>query len=298
MFLLAPLVAATMLAPYADQPAEPAGKRKELVAVSLLPHDTAVKPGDTVQLAVVFDVAKDWHIYWPGQNDSGMATTVELSFPPGSGLTAGPVSFPIPKRYVEEGDILNYIHEGRVVVTVPVTVPATAPVGRAFKVTASVNYLVCKESCIPGEAVVSATFTTADKTAGNAADAKAIDDARAAQPKPQADGFDAAATAHWEGQTLVLTAKDAAVTQVTFFPSEGGAKLRNPLASGQSKGGTLKLAFDPGLKPVEGVVEFTSGNSRRAWAFHSARPQETNGEPAPASPKPAPLAPPAEPSSR
>lgn len=284
------------------QPADPIGKRKELVKVSLFTHDTAVKPGDTVQVGIVFDVAKDWHIYWPGQNDSGMPTTVELTFPAGSGLTAGPVSFPVPKRHVEEGDILNYIHEGKVIVTVPVTVPATAPVGRAFKVTASVNYLVCKESCIPGDAVVSATITTADKTTGNAADAKAIDDARAAQPKPQADGFDAAATAKWEGQTLVLTAKDPAVTQVTFFPSEGGAKLFTPLASGHSKGRTLKLTFEPGLKPVEGVVEFNSGNGRRAWTFHSARPQENKGQGAPApvqphAPAPSP-APTAEPTSR
>jgi len=284
-----------MLASFADQPADPAGKRKELVKVSLLTHDTAVKPGDTVQFAVVFDVAKDWHIYWPGQNDSGMPTSVELTFPPGSGLTAGAASFPVPKRNVEEGDILNYIHEGRVMVTVPVTVPATAPVGRTFKVTASVNYLVCKESCIPGDAVVNATLTTAEKTASSTANAKAIDDARAAQPKPQADGFDAAATAQWQGQTLVLSAKDPTVTQAAFYPSEGGAKLRDPIATGQAKGGTLKLTFDPGLKPVEGVVEFTSGNGRRVWAFRSARPQDAKADPAPAPSTPTP---PAEPTSR
>ncbi|HYD01061.1 MAG TPA: protein-disulfide reductase DsbD domain-containing protein [Phycisphaerales bacterium] len=289
MMLIAAFAASTL--GLAVQPAAPGNKRKEIVQVSLVARDTAVKPGDTTHVAVVFDIAKDWHIYWPGQNDSGMPTSIELSFPEASGFTAGSPAFPLPHRHTEEGDILNYIHEGKVVVTLPLKVPATAKVGQKVPITAKVEYLVCKTQCQPGDAAVTTSITVAEKPAGNAADAKLVDDARAAQPKAQSDGFDAAATAKWEGdggtpaapRTLVIAAKDTAVTQMAFFPAEGGAKLIDPIKTGQVKGNTLKLAFEPGSKPVEGVVAIGTGKNTRSWSFSMSRPQAA----APVTPAPA-----------
>lgn len=296
MFWLLPIVAASaLLAPLAEQPADPFGKRKELVKVTVVPRDTMVKPGETVQVGVVLDVAKDWHVYWPGQSDTGTPTTVELTFPSDSGFTAGAVTFPVPKRHALPGDILDYILEGKVIVTVPVKVPTSATIGRKVHITAKVNYLVCNESCQPGDATVDAAVVIADKTDGKESSAKLIDDARAAQPKPQAEGFDAAASAKWDGQTLVLVAKEAAVTQFTFYPSDGAAKLLTPIKSGQAKGKSLRLEFEPGLKPVDGVVELTSGNTAKAWTFHMARPQPPAVTPAPPAAPPAPATPAASP---
>lgn len=275
MLWLLPIVAATAL----HAPAQPLDGSK-LVKASLLVHDAKVKPGETVQLAVVLDVAKGWHIYWPGQNESGMATTVEFTFPKDSGLTAGPVSFPAPHRHVEAGDIINYTHEGKVILTVPVKVPSTVAAGTSFKVTANVSYLVCKDSCLPGEATLTTTLATAEQSVPGP-DAKSIDDARSAQPRAQADGFDSAILSKWDGDTLTLTAKDASVTGAIFCPAEGGAKLLEPIKTGQAKGGTLRLAFEPGPKPAQGVVELTSGNGKKAWSLHIARtvPAVTPKEP-------------------
>ena len=274
MLWLLPIVAATAL----HAPAQPPDGSK-LVKASLLVHDAKVKPGDTVQIAVVLDVAKGWHIYWPGQNDSGTPTLVTLTFPKDSGLTAGPVSFPVPKRHALPGDILDYVHEGKVILTIPVKVPATAKVGKDVAITAHVEYLVCHESCMPGEANETTHITIAEKTEPLPLSAKVIDDALAAQPKPQTDGFDAAATAKWEGdgatQALVITAKDAKATRITFYPAHGAAKLTDPIKSGETKGAgkPLRLTFEPDQKPVEGVVEVVSGNTTKSWSFRMARPQ-------------------------
>lgn len=276
---LLPLVAVAAIAPAPAQP--PTDKAKSLVKLSLLPHDSMVKPGDTVQVGVVLDVAKDWHLYWPGQNDSGTPVIVKLSFPPDSGLTVGAVSFPRPKRLVLPGDILDYVLDDKVVITVPVKVPVSAVVGRKIRISAAVEYLVCHDSCIPGEDNASANLVIADKTDGKESNAKTVDEARAAQPRPQAEGFAAAATAAWEGQTLVIAAKEATVTQSTFYPSADGAKLLDPIKSGQVKGKTLRLTFEPGLKPVDGVVEFTTGNAPKAWSFHLSRPAAEGGAAAP-----------------
>lgn len=273
---LIPLVAAAAIQSHIQPPAE---KAKQLVKVSLLPRDTKVKPGDTLQVGVVFDVAKDWHIYWPGQSDSGTPTAVTLKFPDDSGFTAGAVCFPVPKRHLLPGDILDYVLDGRVVLTVPVKVPETAVIGRKVAISAHVDYLVCNESCLPGDADATVNVLIAEKTEGRESSAKTIDQARAAQPKAQADGFDAAAGAAWEADpkpdqpaTVVITAKDPSVTRMAFYPAEGAAKLLDPIKTGESKGKTLRLSFEPGLKPVDGVIELTTGNTSRAWTFHLARP--------------------------
>lgn len=277
-----PLITAAALhapaAPHTSQPPD----TKSLVKVSLLARESQVKPGDTVHLAVVFDIASKWHIYWPGQNESGSPTNVTLTFPEGSGLTAGDITFPVPKRLLLSGDIIDYVHEDKAVLTIPVKVAADAKVGATFTVTANVEYLVCHESCIPGEATQKTTITIAEKTVRNDQHAKTFDKARDAQPKPQKDGFDAAATAKWEGEggdTLVITAADAAVKQMTFYPSVGSAKLLDPIKSGQAKGNTLRLKFATGIQPVDGVVEIGSGNTAKAWSFRIKRPQAPGDTP-------------------
>jgi thiol:disulfide interchange protein DsbD len=295
------LAASVFTAPLALQPPETGGKRKELVKVTLAPRDSYVKPGDTVQIGVVLDVAKHWHVYWPGQNDSGgIITNVELSFPADGGFTVGAPSFPLPKRQVLPGDIVDYVLEGEVVITIPVKVPATAALGRRVRIAAKVNYLVCNEACIPGDADVNTVIVIADKTEGKESNAKTVDDARAAQPKPQAEGFDAAATAKWEvglasdaekpgqARTLIITAKDPAVTKMTFYPADGAAKLLEPVKNGQAKGNTLRLPFEAGAKPVEGVVEITTGNTGKSWTFRMAAPSTPAGAtPAPVATPPA-----------
>ncbi|MFT3683560.1 MAG: protein-disulfide reductase DsbD family protein [Phycisphaerales bacterium] len=280
---LLPLLAVSALSSPAQPPMD---RTKTLVKLSIVPHDTLVKPGDTIQVGVVFDVSKDWHIYWPGQNDSGLAATVKLSFPPDSGLTAGAVSYPTPHRSVEPGDILNYVLDGKVILTVPVKVPATATVGRKIKIVAATEYLVCKDQCLPGEDEASTTIQIADKTDGKESSAKLIDEARAAQPKVQTDGLEKAASISWEGEgkTLVIDAKDVGVTKATFYPAAGSAKLLDAIKTGEAKGHTLRLAFEPGVKPVEGVIEFTSGNTAKAWSFRLQRPAAGAAAPAPASP--------------
>ena len=284
---------------------QPPDKTKQLVKVSAVVHDSTVKPGDTVQVGVVLDIAKDWHVYWPGQNDGGMPTDIKVLFTKADGgFRAGPVSFPVPKRYVLPGDILDYVFEGKLVVTAPVKVPETAKVGDKVLVGTRVSYLVCKEACLPGDAEVTTTFTIGEKTQPGP-DAKVIDDARAAQPKPESEGFDAAATAKWEVThasdsaspdrpwTLVITAKEKSVTRVTFFPAEGSAKLRDPIKSGEVKGdeakkGELRLTFEPGGKPVEGIVEIVSGNTSKAWSFRREWPKPPSGGGVPGSTPPAP----------
>ena len=97
---------------------------------------------------------KGWHTYWRNPGDAGEPTTIHWRLPPG--WRAGEIVWPTPRR-LPVGPIMNYGYEHEVVLPVPVEVPASAKVGDQAKITASVDYLVCAEVCVPGSATVDLT---------------------------------------------------------------------------------------------------------------------------------------------
>jgi DsbC/DsbD-like thiol-disulfide interchange protein len=67
------------------------------------------------------------------------------------GAQAGDIQWPVPSRF-QSGPIVNFAYENEVTLLVPVRVPSTATVGSLFPVVASVDWLVCREDCIPQQA--------------------------------------------------------------------------------------------------------------------------------------------------
>jgi hypothetical protein len=226
------------------------------VQVRLVSSVAAVAPGQGATVAVVLDIEPGWHTYWHGQNDSGLPTSIEWVVPEGVKVTG--VTAPVPKRYVSEGDILDYVHEGRAVFTAEMQVPADAKPGTSIALVARVKYLVCKDGCLPGAAEVSMSFDVVDAAtlAGPAAprareaDVRLITQARAAQARR--DGWGKVLSPSWafmrgradEGLTLTLRSTQEGTLAIAFAPDERGLTLRNGLSGGQASGGELKLVFD------------------------------------------------------
>ena len=48
---------------------------------------------------------------------------------------------------------MNYGYEGRAVLPVPISIPAGAKPGAPAHLSAKVDYLICAEVCVPGEAI-------------------------------------------------------------------------------------------------------------------------------------------------
>lgn len=114
--------------------------------VSLLADRTGLVPGRTAHLAIVFDVADEWHTYWRhhGQG-AGMPPTFTWQLP--EGITAGPVQFPPPKRYVDATGDASFILEGRAVLLVPLAVAETVAPGQEAELRLKARWLVCKDMC-------------------------------------------------------------------------------------------------------------------------------------------------------
>jgi thiol:disulfide interchange protein DsbD len=97
-------------------------------------------PDGRVQLALEFNLKPGWHIYWSNAGDAGFPPEVTLA-PPAS---AGPLSFP-PPEFLLQDQVAAYVLSGHVVL------PFTAT-GVAGAVSASANWLVCSNICIPEHA--------------------------------------------------------------------------------------------------------------------------------------------------
>jgi len=160
---LAAAIVATALTATARAAPDP----DDLVKAELLSDSSAVKPGQPFTVGVALKLAPKWHVYWINPGETGLPTKVEFKLP--AGWTAGPVRYPVPKEFVQPGDIAGYGYEDEVVLLATITPATDTNVGGATeKIAARVSWLVCDpKQCIPGRANVQTTVTVADATIAN-----------------------------------------------------------------------------------------------------------------------------------
>jgi len=144
---LAVALVATLLVPAIGR-AQPGS---DLVDASLLADADRVLPGATITLGVRLDIEEDWHVYWLNPGDSGMPPVAEFDLPSGFEMT-GSVRFPGPRRFDLEGGLVNYGYEDELVMLYEVTAPDPLPELPSFRFAADVEWLVCRDVCLPGGA--------------------------------------------------------------------------------------------------------------------------------------------------
>ena len=190
------------------------------VQVQLVADEAAVAPGGVVHLALRQQIAPGWHTYWRNPGDSGQATTLAWTLPPG--WTAGDIVWAPPKK-LPLPPLMDYGYEGQVLLPVAVTVPKNAAPGQSVTLKARADYLVCQQVCVPEGADLSFSLPVAATATSDPVWAAAIGAALGASPKPA--GLAASVT---PGTPLKLSITGPAVTgaNVTdayFFPYDSSA---------------------------------------------------------------------------
>jgi len=130
-----------------------------LVHAELKADESEIAAGQVFHVGVFLKIEPGWHIYWKNPGDSGLATKVTLQLP--AGFTSAPVEYPYPTRMVLPGDIANYAYENETMLIIPVTAPKDLVAGSSVSISAKVNWLVCKETCLLGGATVNLTLPIA-----------------------------------------------------------------------------------------------------------------------------------------
>lgn len=244
--------------------------------VSLISEATRVSPGQTVLLGLHFDLEHQWHIYWDGQNDTGFAPTVEWTLP--DGLEAGPLLWPAPHRYESPGDILDHVYEGQPTILVPVTIDAGVEPGTTLKLTGQVEWLVCKDFCLPGFGAVSIDLVVGNTGNSSASEpvklfqSEPIGMAAAKLPKPvlpaePVDGLELG----WTDEAVSVRFEGA--SELAFYPSAASSSLVSALADGKAKGDRLALRLEPEGRDLSknterrlvGVLKVSTEGGQTRW---------------------------------
>jgi len=138
--------------------------KDQYVRATLVSELDGLVPGERQYLGVLLDMDPHWHTYWEFPGDSGLETTIDWDLP--AGFEAGAIEWPAP-QWIEYGGLVSYAYEDEVLLMVPVDVPEGLQEGTTVSLGARVDWLMCKESCIPGSAALSIDLeVSADAKAG------------------------------------------------------------------------------------------------------------------------------------
>lgn len=248
------------------------------VSLTATVEPAAVAPGGVVTVAWRLAATPGWHFYWDGRNDSGFAPRQKLFLP--EGWTAGPLLWPAPERLVSPGDILDHVYHDEVVLLQEITAPRDAAAGRR-ELRADWQWLVCKDSCVPGRDSL-AVAVTVDPTAAAAAStasSPALAAARARLPLPLPAGL---VTTTWDGAMLHIVRQGGTPGgRLTFMPAVDCAELADLLNDGEGEALALHLAPPAaGNDPVRGLL-IVKDPGAAPRAYHIDVPRSNAEPPAP-----------------
>ncbi|MBL8670114.1 MAG: redoxin family protein [Alphaproteobacteria bacterium] len=115
-------------------------------AVRLIAGAAAPAADGGLDLGLHFRLPEGWHVYFRMPGDAGMPP--RLAWTGSANIADASLLFPAPKRLVVSG-ISNIVYEGEVVY--PIRARAADPRAET-RIALRVDYLVCADICVPGEA--------------------------------------------------------------------------------------------------------------------------------------------------
>lgn len=277
MMVIAAAVAMSSIPQALAEDPEPAGRHARVTLEAAAPPVA----GTETLVGVTFALDDGWHIYWHGRNDSGTHPEIEWTVEP-STAKIGPVRWPAPERHVAPGDILDHVYFGSVSLIVPVRLPQNAT--GVLRLTAKVNYLICKDICVPESASTTLELpivapsdtpgTAGPKAAPSASPALRASLDRLPKPAPT-DAY----RVSWTDDSVIVRVDKAAALQ--FYPLASCVELENLIQDGVSTSNSLTLRLPTRTigasaeeQPVlAGILEARHADGRTEWyEVQSARP--------------------------
>jgi thiol:disulfide interchange protein/DsbC/DsbD-like thiol-disulfide interchange protein len=226
------------------------------VRARLLSEQDSLAPGQSVWVALELDIRDGWHTYWRNPGDSGQATQIAWSLPPG--LTAGDIEWTTPHRFVV-APLVNYGYAKHAMHLVKITaspdLKAAAPLGLKAKA----SWLVCADVCIPESAALDLNLpVTAAGGPKDPAVAALFDRARSELP----GAAPAASSARIvDGQLVITLGKEwgetlSRIKSLAFYPFDDGVIEYAAPQTLSRRDGAVDLAVKLGYQPPR------SGNVR------------------------------------
>jgi DsbC/DsbD-like thiol-disulfide interchange protein len=240
-------------------------------------------PGTTRFIGVHLKMDEGWHVYWDGQNETGLPVAATLDLP--EGFSAGRMVWPVPRRYISPGDILDHVYEDEVTVLIPIHVPPEAKRGQRVTISGELEWLVCADVCIPGWGDGSVTVRIGSETEAPRGDGfEQIAASRANMPAPLPES-QTELTLGWDGDTLEIRPRGP-FEWAAFYPAAGSQPVERLIDTGKTSSGALRLPIrrtatavgaqrpDIAIRQpvVTGIVEIVRGSDREPVRYQIRAP--------------------------
>ena len=143
----------------AARPPEEAHVRAVLVA-----NTKSIIAGKPFRLGVQLIMNPGWHTYYREPGDAGMATKIIWQLPPG--FKSESLLWEKPNKFSDAG-INTYGYEDKTLIVAKINPPGKLPIGKRLNFSAQVEWLSCKDLCVPGHAKIQLSLNVADAKTSN-----------------------------------------------------------------------------------------------------------------------------------
>jgi thiol:disulfide interchange protein len=129
------------------------------MAAALVAETPTPAAGSRVTLAFTMKPDRDWHGYWSNPGDAGLPTRIKWDAP--RGLVFGALEYPVPQTLLIAG-LMNYVYETNYTLLATVDVPKGLAPGTKLPISATLDWLVCSQVCVPETATLKTELTVGD----------------------------------------------------------------------------------------------------------------------------------------
>ncbi len=208
---------------------------------------TAGPPEDGQYLAgLEFLLEPGWHTYWRAPGEAGIPP--QISFSASANLKSHEVLYPVPEHYSDGFSRSIVYHDG---IVLPIRIVPEDP-AEDVRLNVEVFFGICKDICVPGDAILSLDLGTDEKT--DSLSAKLIARDLAAVPGPSsAEDVGIRSVSLSDGKdSLVIEADVGAAAEPNLFAAgPEGSFIGLPELSSHSDGKAVWTLSTRGLSVTE-----------------------------------------------
>jgi thiol:disulfide interchange protein DsbD len=155
-----------------------------VVTARLLAEHAQVRAGEPFLVGVEITMERGWHTYWENGGDAGLPTSIASELP--DGWTAGEIPWPAPHRYEQADDLVTFGYADKTLLLTEITPSDDASESATLR--ARVDWLQCKDICIPGGADVEILVAVGETVEpANATIVRAFEASEALTPRSAAE---------------------------------------------------------------------------------------------------------------
>ncbi len=127
--------------------------------VSLISSHKIIENNKPFKLGILIQLDENWDTYWKNGGDTGFPAKIKWTLPENTKI--GETPWPAPHT-TNTADIINYVHLNELLLTYETTITGVKK-GTRIPIIADVNWLMCKDVCIPAKAKIETELLVGEK---------------------------------------------------------------------------------------------------------------------------------------